>query len=87
MRAGFDRYPSGLRCDSGVLKRARFLRAGQSFSNLVNRAATTTSGIRVVPFNPGASVLVQKLAAGHRSVSTANQANIQSWISAGALNN
>jgi hypothetical protein len=63
------------------------LRAGQSFSNLVNVAATTRTGTRVIPFNPAQSVLVLELAGGHRSVSTANQNNIRSWISAGALNN
>jgi len=63
------------------------LRAGQSFSNLVNVAATTQSGTRVIPFSPDQSVLVLQLASGHRSVSAANQNNIRSWISAGALNN
>jgi len=50
-------------------------------------AATTQSGTRVIPFNPDQSVLVLKLAGNHRPVSTANQNNIRSWISAGALNN
>ncbi len=63
------------------------LRAGQSYSNLVNVPATTQSGIRVIPFNPDQSVLVLKLAGGHRNVSATNQNNIKSWISAGALNN
>jgi sugar lactone lactonase YvrE len=63
------------------------LRAGQSFSNLVNVPATTLPGNRVIPFNPDQSALVVQLAGGHRSVSTANQNNIRNWISAGALNN
>ena len=63
------------------------LRAGQSYSNLVNVSATTQSGIRVIPFNPTGSVLVQMLAGGHRNVSPTNQNNIRAWISAGALNN
>ena len=63
------------------------LRAGQSFSNLVNVPATTLPGNRVLPFNPDQSALVIQLANGHRSVSTANQNNIRNWISAGALNN
>jgi hypothetical protein len=65
------------------------LSAGQSYSNLVNVPATTggAGAIRVIPFNPGGSYLVIKLAGGHRNVSAANQNNIKSWISAGALNN
>jgi len=61
--------------------------AGSSYSNLVNRPASTMSGMRVVPGNPGASALVTMLASGHRSVSAANQALISSWISGGAPNN
>ncbi|HQR45101.1 MAG TPA: hypothetical protein PLB02_02335 [Thermoanaerobaculia bacterium] len=63
------------------------LSSGKSYSNLVNVPATTMSGTRVIPFNAAGSVLVQKLAGGHRSVSATNQNNIKSWISAGALNN
>ncbi|HLP31206.1 MAG TPA: PKD domain-containing protein, partial [Geothrix sp.] len=63
------------------------LSAGSAYSSLVNVPATTRSGLRVVPGNPGASALVAQLAAGHRSVSAANQALISAWISAGALNN
>ena len=63
------------------------LSAGKSFSNLVNIAATTQSGTRVIPFNPNSSVLVIKLAGGHRNVPAAEQNNIKSWITAGALNN
>ena len=63
------------------------LRAGQSFSNLVNVAATTRPGLRVVPGSPATSALVVQLQSGHRSVSAANQALIAAWITAGALNN
>jgi len=63
------------------------LTAGSAYSNLVNVPATTRSGLRVVPGNPGASALVAQLAGGHRNVSAANQALISAWISAGALNN
>ena len=63
------------------------LSAGQSYSNLVNVPATTQPGIRVIPFNATGSVLVIQLAGGHRNVSAANQNNIKSWITAGALNN
>jgi PKD repeat protein len=63
------------------------LTAGASYSNLVNVAATTFSGNRVVPFSPSTSALVTQLAGGHRSVSAANQAMIVAWITAGALNN
>ena len=63
------------------------LSAGSAYANLVNVAATTRSGLRVVPGNPGSSALVAQLAGGHRSVSAANQSLISAWITAGALNN
>jgi hypothetical protein len=66
------------------------LRAGHSFSNLVNVPATTVTGwVRVLPFSPSQSYLVQQLANGHRasSVTPQDKANINSWINAGALNN
>jgi hypothetical protein len=63
------------------------LTAGNSYTNLVNVPATTQSGTRVITFNPDQSVLVLKLASGHRSVPTASQNNIRNWISAGALSN
>ncbi len=63
------------------------LTAGNAYNNLVNVPATTRTGLRVVPGNPGASAFVAQLAGGHRSVSAANQALISAWISAGALNN
>jgi len=75
-------------CHSGAGATAGLdLSAGQSYSNLVNVTATTQSGTRVIPFNPDQSVLVLKLASGHRSVPVASQNNIRNWISAGALNN
>ena len=49
--------------------------------------ATTRSGLRVVPGSPSTSALVIQLQSGHRSVSTANQALVSAWITAGALNN
>ncbi|NWJ41973.1 MAG: PKD domain-containing protein [Geothrix sp.] len=63
------------------------LTAGNAYANLVNVAATTRSGLRVVPGSPGTSALVAQLAGGHRSVSAANQSLISAWITAGALNN
>ena len=63
------------------------LSAGAAYANLVNVPATTLTGLRVVPGNPGASALVVQLAGGHRSVSAANQSLISAWITAGALNN
>ena len=63
------------------------LSAGSAYANLVNVPATTRSGLRVVPGNPGASAIVAQLAGGHRSVSAANQSLISAWITAGALNN
>ena len=63
------------------------LTAGQSYSNLVNVPAACVGGIRVIPFNPDQSALVNFLASGHRNIPTANQNMIRNWISAGALNN
>ncbi len=63
------------------------LSAGNAYANLVNVAATTRTGMRVVPGSPGTSALVAQLAGGHRSVSAANQSLISAWITAGALNN
>lgn len=63
------------------------LSAGSAYGNLVNVAATTRSGLRVVPGNPGSSALVAQMAGGHRNLSAANQSLISAWISAGALNN
>lgn len=63
------------------------LRAGQSYSNLVNVRATSQSGTRVIPGDPSNSVLVKKLASGHRSRPTAEQQQIRNWILAGAQNN
>jgi len=80
--------PSCTGCHSGTGADADLdLSTGQSYVNLVNVAATTQSGTRVIPFNPDQSVLVLKLASGHRSVSSANQNNIRNWISSGAFNN
>lgn len=63
------------------------LTAGNAYANLVNVPATTAAGVRVAPGNPSASRLSTFLASGHRSVSAANQDIINSWITAGALNN
>jgi hypothetical protein len=63
------------------------LSSGQSHSNLVNVPATTRSGIRVIPGNPGSSVLIIQLNDGHRNLSTAEIQQISGWISAGAQNN
>ncbi len=63
------------------------LSAGSAYANLVNVPASTRTGLRVVPSNPGSSALVAQLAGGHRSVSAANQSLISAWITAGALNN
>lgn len=68
------------------------LSAGQSFSNLVNVAATTATGTRVIPFNANGSYLHIKLApsgGNHRSssVTAQDRTNIDTWILAGALNN
>ncbi|MGA7991992.1 MAG: CHRD domain-containing protein [Thermoanaerobaculia bacterium] len=79
--------PSCVGCHGAGGSAGLDLRAGQSFSNLVNVASTTQTGTRVIPFNPDQSVLVIQLASGHRSVSSANQNNIRSWILAGAPNN
>ena len=75
-------------CHGGSSPEAQMnLSAGQSYSNLVNVPATTRSGIRVVPGNPGNSVLIIKLNDGHRNLSSAEIQQISSWISAGAQNN
>jgi hypothetical protein len=74
-----------------------------SFMTLVNVASTSCSGTRVVPGNPGTSVLVNKLRAGSgfggqvcggnpmprgaRAITLAQLNMIESWVSAGALNN
>lgn len=80
--------PSCIGCHSNPGASAGMdLRAGMSYSNLVNVPATTQPGTRVIPFNPDQSVLVLQLASGHRSVPVAMQNNIRSWISAGSLNN
>ena len=63
------------------------LTVGHSYSNLVNVPATTQPGTRVIPFDPTNSVLVKKLAGGHRNVPQSEQDAIKAWISAGALNN
>ncbi len=63
------------------------LRAGHSYSSLVNVPATTRTGTRVVPFDPDQSVLVNMLAGGHRSVPQNEQTAIRDWILAGAPNN
>lgn len=60
---------------------------GLAHANLVNVAATTQSGIRVVPGDPANSVLVTFLASGHRSQPAADQQTISEWVSAGAANN
>ena len=83
--------PKCIGCHGGSSPEAGMnLSAGQSFSNLVNVAATTQAGaIRVVPFSPSTSYLSIFLAAGHRSnsVTAQDRADIDSWILAGALNN
>lgn len=79
--------PLCIGCHSAGGSAGMNLSAGNAYSNLVNVPATTLSGLRVVPGNPGSSALVVQLANGHRSVSAANQALISAWISAGALNN
>lgn len=63
------------------------LSAGHSYANLVNVPATTQTGIRVVPGDPAASVLVTKLASGHAAVPAPLRTDIADWITAGALNN
>ena len=64
------------------------LAAGRTFSNTVNVAATTLTGIRIVPFSSATSALVKQVTTnGHHAPSAANLTLLKSWIDAGALNN
>jgi PKD repeat protein len=80
--------PTCVRCHGGSNPDADMdLSAGQSHSNLVNVAATTQSGIRVIPFDADNSVLVTFLDDGHRGRPESERLMIRSWIGAGALDN
>jgi PKD repeat protein len=60
---------------------------GQSHGSLVNVAATTRGGVRVIPSDPDNSVLVIFLEGGHRGRPQSEIDQIRSWIAAGALDN
>ncbi len=80
--------PTCVRCHGGSSPEADLdLSAGQSHGNLVNVAATTEPGVRVVPFDPDNSVLVTFLDDGHRSRPLSERLQIREWISEGALDN
>jgi PKD repeat protein len=80
--------PTCVRCHGGSEPEAGLdLSAGQSFGNLVNVAATTQNGTRVIPFDADNSVLVQFLDDGHRNRPASERLQIRSWIGAGAQNN
>ena len=80
--------PSCIGCHGGGSPEAGLnLEDGQSYSNLVNVPATTTSGIRVVPNQPNSSVLVTELEDGHRNLAQTAIQMIRDWISAGAEDN
>ncbi|MGA1871398.1 MAG: PQQ-dependent sugar dehydrogenase [bacterium] len=69
--------------------------SGTSYNNLVNKPATRSSGMRVIPFNASESVLYRRIIAdglgqmppGAFALSKENQSAIRIWIDEGALNN
>ena len=80
--------PTCVRCHGGSRPEADMdLSAGQSHGNLVNVAATTQDGVRVIPFQPDNSVLVKFLDDGHRNRPESERLQIRSWIGDGAQDN
>ena len=80
--------PTCVRCHGGSSPEADLdLSAGQSHGNLVNIAATTQSGVRVIPFDADNSVLVTFLDDGHRNRPLSERLQIRSWIGDGAQDN
>jgi PKD repeat protein len=80
--------PTCVRCHGGSSPEADLdLSVGQSHGNLVNIAATTQSGVRVIPFDADNSVLVTFLDDGHRNRPLSERLQIRSWIGDGAQDN
>ena len=78
--------PTCVRCHGGSEPEAGLnLSDGQSHGNLVNVAATTQNGVRVIPFDPDNSVLVTFLDDGHRNRPLSERLQIRAWIDNGAL--
>ena len=80
--------PTCVRCHGGSDPEAGLnLSDGQSHGNLVNVAASTEPGVRVIPFDPDNSVLVTFLDDGHRNRPLSERLQIRAWIEDGALDN